>query len=106
MGKKNGTIENRVYLFREMATAFVGAQSELLASNLPGDRARAMRALGDIAHAASAVADSEGLSADQLRELVQTVPRTPPQVSMPRVGRRRRTKDAAPEVEEGEGKDA
>jgi len=70
MAKPTTTIENRVYLFREIAAAFVSSSSELLASSRPDDRARALRALADIAYVSCVVADTGSRSADEVRRAI------------------------------------
>jgi hypothetical protein len=54
------TTENRVYLFRELARAFVERHGDLLASDDAHERERAMRALSLLAFASCEVADGEG----------------------------------------------
>jgi hypothetical protein len=55
----DGTAENRVYLFRELARAFVERHGELFASDDPAERQRGMRALSLLAFASCEVADGE-----------------------------------------------
>jgi hypothetical protein len=68
--KPESTIENRVYLFKDMAQAFLAGNGRMLASTDPQKRSAALRALGDIAHAASVMADSAGSSPDEVRERI------------------------------------
>ena len=64
------SIENRVYLFRELAAAFIARDGGLLASTDPADRARARAALAEIARAACIVADLEDASPDEVAEAI------------------------------------
>ncbi|MCA2977231.1 MAG: hypothetical protein INH41_19040 [Myxococcaceae bacterium] len=66
----DGTIENRVYLFEALATAFVeGAAGELSAKS-PQRRARALRALADLAFVSCTVADTQHQSPKAVRRAV------------------------------------
>jgi hypothetical protein len=56
------TIENRVYLFAPLAASFVERSAKQLASGKPEERARALRALADLAFVCCEVADSEARS--------------------------------------------
>lgn len=69
---KKSTIENRVYLFKDMAQAFLVSNGRLLASSDPSKRALALRALGDIAHAAAVFADSDQRSPEEVRDRIAT----------------------------------
>lgn len=62
------TIENRVYLFDSLAGAFVGAAADQLASSDPQVRARALRALADLAYVSCVVADTGAEDASTVRE--------------------------------------
>lgn len=64
------TIENRVYLFESLASSFLGASPELLVSEDPEVRARALRALGDLAYVSCVVADTQALSPEEVRAQV------------------------------------
>jgi hypothetical protein len=64
--KSPSTIENRVYLFKDLAAAWLGAHGAALAS----DRVSALRALADLAYASCVVADTGHLDADEVAELV------------------------------------
>ena len=70
MNKSNqddeSTIENRVYLFRELAAAFITREGGLLASADDADRARARAALAELARVACLVADLEEATPDEL----------------------------------------
>lgn len=70
------SIENRVYLFKDLAAAFVVEQSDLLAGN-EQQREAALRALGDIAHACCVMADSEVLDEDEVAHLIKSGPIVP-----------------------------
>jgi hypothetical protein len=71
---KDDTIENRVYLFESLASSYVSAASELLSSEDEAVRARAMRALADLAFVSCAVADTGHLSPEQVRQRVLGTP--------------------------------
>lgn len=71
---KDDTIENRVYLFDSLASAYVSAASELLSSEDEATRARAMRALADLAFVSCVVADTGHLSPEQVRQRVLGAP--------------------------------
>ncbi len=70
MSKKDqeDTIENRVYLFESLASSYVAAASEQLGSDDEATRARARRALAELAYVSCLVADTGHLSAEQVRE--------------------------------------
>ena len=69
MGKNDrSTVENRVYLFRDLASAFLADNGRLLASQDDGERRAAQRALADIAHACCVMADSAGDPAEKVRK--------------------------------------
>ncbi|HEX8438966.1 hypothetical protein [Archangium sp.] len=70
MSKSDDTIENRVYLFDSLASSYVSAASELLSSEDEAQRARAMRALADLAYVSCVVADTGHLSPEQVRQRV------------------------------------
>ncbi|MEM9187787.1 MAG: hypothetical protein AAGF12_01325 [Myxococcota bacterium] len=70
----NGTIENRVYLFKDLAAAFLSAHGAGLTSSDPEKRKRILRALGDIAHASCVVADGEELEAADVAKQVAAGP--------------------------------
>lgn len=67
---KKSTIENRVYLFKDMAQAFLVSNGRLLASSDPAKRALGLRALGDIAYAAAVMADSDQSSPESVRDRI------------------------------------
>lgn len=71
---KDDTIENRVYLFDSLASAYVSAASELLSSGDEAVRARARRALADLAYVSCVVADTGHLSPEQVRQRVLGTP--------------------------------
>jgi hypothetical protein len=77
MGKKDkreSTIENRVYLFKDLAAAFLAEHGAMLGSTNASEAARGRRALAEIARASCLVADTEGLTADEVAELVARAP--------------------------------
>lgn len=55
----DSTIENRVYLFKDLAAAFVGAAADKLASSDATERERALAALAELARVSCVVADTE-----------------------------------------------
>jgi hypothetical protein len=76
--RSDDTIENRVYLFDSLATSYVSAASELLSSDDEAVRARAMRALADLAYVSCVVADTGHLSPEQVRQRVLGAPEPQP----------------------------
>jgi hypothetical protein len=75
---KDDTIENRVYLFDSLASSYISAAAELLASEDEAVRARAMRALADLAYLSCVVADTGHLSPEQVRQRVLGAPEPAP----------------------------
>ena len=70
MAKKHGsTIENRVYLFKDLAAAWISANPGALFT----DRAAALRALGDLAAASCIVADTETAAAAEVAAQVRGI---------------------------------
>lgn len=57
----DSSIENRVYLFKDLASAWLAANPGLLGAADPGGRARALSALADLAFVSCVVADGEDL---------------------------------------------
>ena len=74
MAKADDTIENRVYLFDSLAASYVSAASDLLSSEDAAVRARAMRALADLAYVSCVVADTGHLSPEEVRQRVLGAP--------------------------------
>ena len=72
MAKRKGksTIENRVYLFKDLAASLIATSPGLLVSADPDERARALRALADIAYVSCAVADTGDLDPAEVRDRV------------------------------------
>ena len=64
---EGSTIENRVYLFKDLASAWLRANS----SALTQDRTQALAALADLARVACEVADGEELSPEELAERIR-----------------------------------
>jgi hypothetical protein len=64
------TVENRVYLFRELAAAFLDEHGSGLTSPDEADRARARAGLAEVAYAACLIADRDDLEAEELAALV------------------------------------
>ncbi len=67
--KQSSTIENRVYLFADLASAFLEDNGETLVGT-DTQRDKAMRALGDLAHAACVVADHAGVDGRRVGDMV------------------------------------
>lgn len=81
MAKKASTIENRVYIFDTLAEALLeGNGAELLTSTREGDRARALRALADLAYVSCVVADTGNLDAEGVRQRLLADVEGPPNV--------------------------
>lgn len=74
MSKKSraheSTIENRVYLFRELAAAFIAREGGLLTSTDAADRERARAGLAEVARVACLVADLEDVTPDELAHAI------------------------------------
>ncbi len=87
MAKSDDTIENRVYLFESLASSYVAAASELLGSENAAVRERARRALAELAYVSCVVADTQRLSAEEVRERVLAGPEPEPR---PAKARKRR----------------
>ena len=68
---RNDTIENRVYLFESLASSYISASADKLASGSETERARALRALADLAYVSCVVSDTGDEDADTVRELVE-----------------------------------
>jgi predicted nuclease of restriction endonuclease-like RecB superfamily len=68
--KTEATIENRVYLFESLASAFLEKASADLTGKNPARQARVIRALADLAYVSCAVADSGHLSPKAVRRKV------------------------------------
>ncbi|MFY0530420.1 hypothetical protein ACN28I_47035 [Archangium gephyra] len=71
---KDDTIENRVYLFESLASSYISAASEMLSSDDEAVRARARRALAELAYVSCVVSDTGHLTAEQVRERVLGTP--------------------------------
>lgn len=71
MAKKrdSSTIENRVYLFGYLASAFLEENGATLVGT-DAQRDKAMRALGDLAHAACVVADHASVDGRRVGDMV------------------------------------
>lgn len=74
MTKRESTVENRVYLFKDLAAAFLSHHGDLLASEDESLRRRALRALADVAYVSCVLSDTEELDAQQVAELVLKAP--------------------------------
>ncbi len=71
---KDDTIENRVYLFESLASSYISVASELLSSEDEAVRARARRALAELAYVSCVVSDTGHLTAEQVRQRVLGIP--------------------------------
>jgi hypothetical protein len=90
---KDDTIENRVYLFDSLASSYISAAAELLASEDEAVRARAMRALADLAYLSCVVADTGHLSPEQVRQRALGAPEpAPPEQEDDRGGKGKKRK--------------
>ncbi|MBX3249789.1 MAG: hypothetical protein KF901_21610 [Myxococcales bacterium] len=58
------TVENRAYLFKDLATAWITAHGALLAD--PTHRPRALAALADLAFVCCTIADGDDLDATEI----------------------------------------
>ena len=67
---KPDTIENRVYLFESLASSFVSAAADKLASGSEAERKKALQALADLAYVSCVVADTGGASPEEVRARV------------------------------------
>lgn len=65
-----GTIENRVYLFESLARGFVEKAADDLSGKNPERRARALKALADLAYVSCVVADTAEASPKAVRRRV------------------------------------
>jgi hypothetical protein len=68
--KKPDTGENRVYLFESLARGWLETRAEELDAKNPERRARALRALADLAWVSCAVADTGSWKAESVRQRV------------------------------------
>jgi hypothetical protein len=68
--REDETIENRVYLFESLAKAFVEKAADDLAGKSLERRARALRALADLAYVSCVVADGQASSPKAIRRKV------------------------------------
>ena len=76
---KDDTIENRVYLFESLASSYVSSASDLLSSDDEAARARARRALAELAFISCVVADTGHLPPEQVRERLLGAAPPPPE---------------------------
>jgi len=67
---KNETIENRVYLFESLARGLIEMKADDLTSRKMARRARALRALADLAYVSCAVADTGDKTPIDVRQTV------------------------------------
>lgn len=66
----DSTIENRVYLFKDLASAYVRVAADSLASADEDERGRALEVLAELARISCVVADSDAQAPDRVYELV------------------------------------
>lgn len=71
MGKKGSTVENRVYLFKDLAAAWLASWGDQLSSEDEAVRGRAREALAQIAYASCVLSDTDGVDAVEVAELVR-----------------------------------
>ncbi len=69
--KKASTVENRVYLFKDLAAAWLAAWGDQLTSPDADVRERAQGALAKIAYASCVMSDTEGESAQAVAKLIR-----------------------------------
>lgn len=75
---EDSTVENRAYLFRELASAFLVEHGGGLVGD--GDaRARTLRALGDLAYASCVLADRDDLEAAEVAARIVAGPENAPE---------------------------
>lgn len=74
-GKGAAGASERVYLFKDLAASLIATTPGLLVSADPDERARALRALADLAYVSSVVAGGEGVTAAELRDHVMDAER-------------------------------
>ncbi len=67
---RKSTIENRVYVFTELAAAFLREHGVQLASADAAERDRTRRALAEIAQIACVFSDTEDLTAFEVRDRI------------------------------------
>jgi hypothetical protein len=65
------TIENRVYLFRDLASAWLSENGSLLAAK--DGRKRALKALADLARVSCVVADTGDRSPEDVAGLISSI---------------------------------
>ncbi len=70
MTDDESTIENRVYLFKDLAAAFLRSSAGTLASSDDDERGRAIEALAELARISCVVADTEEATPERVYELV------------------------------------
>lgn len=71
MGKKESTVENRVYLFRDLAGAWLASFGDQLSAEDPAVRQRAKDALAQIAYASCVLSDTDGMDGKAVAKLVR-----------------------------------
>jgi len=71
MGKKNSTVENRVYLFKDLAAAWLASWGDQLSAPDEDVRQRARDALAELAYASCVLSDTDGVDAKAVAKLVR-----------------------------------
>ncbi len=74
MGKKESTVENRVYLFRDLAGAWLASFGDQLCAEDENVRQRARDALAEIAYASCVLSDTDGMDGKTVAKLVRNGP--------------------------------
>lgn len=68
----DSSIENRVYLFKDLASAWLKANPGLLGATDPAGRARALGALADLAYVSCVVADGDEMDPAEVAEAIRS----------------------------------
>ncbi|HNS97414.1 MAG TPA: hypothetical protein PLJ27_03365 [Polyangiaceae bacterium] len=71
MGKKESTVENRVYLFRDLAGAWLASFGDQLGAEDEKIRQRGRDALAEIAYISCVLSDTETLDAKSVSKLIR-----------------------------------
>ena len=75
MGKKASTVENRVYLFRDLAMAWVEGYGDMLSAEDDVMRQRGRDALAELAYVSCVMSDTGSLDAKAVAALVRKGPK-------------------------------
>ena len=71
MGKKESTVENRVYLFKDLAAAWLASWGDQLSAPDEAVQRRAREALAEIAYMSCVLSDTDGVEAKAVAKLVR-----------------------------------